>query len=141
MKLRICITCKKDETEVEFYKTGSYCKYCKSIIEAKRRYKKQIDSIDKNNILEIYKFRRMFLYQSVAFKNRSLDFCSKVMGYPIEEIDKALHDIGYYNKDYGWCSNCAVLKPLSKFRAAINRKKLIKIGVMIVKVHIINYHI
>jgi len=114
--MRVCSRCGKSEQTA-----GVYCKYCKSIIEAKRRYKKQIEKFD--NVQELYKFQRGFLYRSIVYKNRSLDFCSQVMEFLIEELESALYHIGYYNDNHGWCSNCAIYRPLSEFRKSNCRKK------------------
>jgi len=113
-----CSKCGVSNLDVEFHNTSTYCKYCKSIIEAKRRYNKSLETAE-----DKYKFQRSFLYRSVHFKDRSLDFCAQVMGFHIQELDLALDAIGYYNNDYRWCSNCAFLKPISDFRKANNRKK------------------
>jgi len=90
----MCSRCRKEPKT-----TGSYCKYYKSIIESKRRYKSTISKI--SDLDELYKFQRSFLYRLITSKNRTLDFCSEVMEYSIEELESALHYMGYYEKDFG----------------------------------------
>ena len=122
MSIRICATCKKDETEVEFYKTGSYCKYCRSISEARKRYLEGCEKY-KDNIEQLYKYQRFFLYNlHVIREKRSLEMCSKIMGFHVEELKLGLSEMGYYQDDPCWCSNCATFKSRNQFRKASNRK-------------------
>jgi hypothetical protein len=121
MKIRICSTCGKDETEVPFYKTGNYCKYCKTVIETKRRFLEGCEK-HKDDINQLYKYQRFFLYNLHIKRNRSLEMCSEIMGFHVEELKLGLFEMGYYQDDPCWCSNCARFKPRTEFKTASNRK-------------------
>ena len=123
MKVRTCTVCKKSELEVEFYKTGGYCKICRSVNSVKKQYDKIISGLNTDKE-ELHKYQRNFLYRSVHNKKRSLEFCSQVMGHPVDNLDNTLRKIGYYDNitNHNWCLSCTMLKPVNEFSKDASRK-------------------
>jgi len=88
----------------------------------RKYYTEHIGQFELIGIQELHKFQRSFLYNSIHKRKRSLEFCSQVMGYPIDKLESALNSIGYYEDNHGWCSKCAILKPLSEFSISTTLK-------------------
>jgi hypothetical protein len=86
----------------------------------KQQYETSLKKAKTTN--ELYKIQRTFLYRQLTKYNRSLEFCSIIMGYTFEQLNEALKIMGYFNTNYHWCSKCAWFKHTSEFYRAKNRK-------------------